>query len=74
MLFLQMGFIGSLSIFIMVFKVNFAQPEPEVAQVIEQEEVFMEEIVQTRQIETPPPPPRPPGAPPPAPHWLRPWF
>ena len=59
-LFLQIGFIGSLSIFIVAFKVNFAQTEPEIAQVFEQEEVYMEEIVQTKQVETPPPPPRPP--------------
>lgn len=59
-LFLQMGFIGSLSIFIVVFKVNFQQPEPEIVEVFDQEEVYMEEIVQTKQVETPPPPPRPP--------------
>ncbi len=57
---IQLGLICSLLIFIAVFKAEF-KSEPPVAISLEMpEEVIMEEIVQTRQIDTPPPPPRPP--------------
>lgn len=58
---LELGIILSLLIFISAFKLNL-QPSSEgiTYEVDRQEEVFMEEIIQTKQIETPPPPPRPP--------------
>lgn len=56
----QIGLIGSLSIFLIVFNITMTSEPPE-AMVLEiQEEVFMEEVVQTKQITTPPAPPRPP--------------
>ena len=60
MIFLQTGLVLSLSIFILLFKVNFETEEVEVVQIVEQEELSIEEVIQTKQIETPPPPPRPP--------------
>lgn len=57
---LQTGLVLSLTIFIIVFRVNLESEEPEVVQILEQEEVVFEEVEQTKQIETPPPPPRPP--------------
>lgn len=57
---LQFGIITSLLVFLIVFRVTFesAPPEPLVLDI--QEEVVMEEVVQTKQVTTPPPPPRPP--------------
>ena len=57
---LQLGFVGSLLIFLVVFKMNYASEPPTVIPVEVQEEVVMEEVVQTKQVDTPPPPPRPP--------------
>lgn len=57
---LQIGLIGSLLLFLVVFKINFESEPPEFIPVEVQEEVVMEEVVQTKQVETPPPPPRPP--------------
>lgn len=56
----QLGLIGSLLIFIAIFKAEYRSEPPVVMALEMPEEVMMEEIVQTRQIETPPPPPRPP--------------
>ena len=57
---LQIGFIASLAIFLIVFRMNFESEPPEAIPVDVQEEVVMEEVVQTKQVDTPPPPPRPP--------------
>lgn len=57
---LQAGLIGSLLIFLFVFKITIETEPPEFIPVEVQEEVVMEEVVQTKQVNTPPPPPRPP--------------
>ncbi len=57
---LQLGFIVSIAIFITLFKVNIPTKVPSPILIEEQEEIFIEEVIQTKQIETPPPPPRPP--------------
>ncbi len=57
--FLQLGLILALGIFIVAVKVDLTSVQPEEVQLDEQDVVEMEEIIQTRQIETPPPPPRP---------------
>ncbi|MFU8813336.1 MAG: energy transducer TonB [Balneolaceae bacterium] len=59
-IFLQFGLLLTLLIFIVAVKVDITSLGPEEIVLDEQEIVEMEEIVQTRQIETPPPPPRPP--------------
>jgi periplasmic protein TonB len=56
----ELGLILVLIVFILAARVQFRpNSDFEIIQ-LEQEEVEMEEIVTTRQIETPPPPPRPP--------------
>jgi protein TonB len=57
---LQIGFIVSIAIFVILFKVNMPTKVPSPILIEEQEEIFIEEVIQTKQIETPPPPPRPP--------------
>lgn len=57
---LQLGFIVSIAIFITLFRVNIPTKVPSPILIEEQEEIFIEEVIQTKQIETPPPPPRPP--------------
>jgi protein TonB len=58
---LQIGFIVSIAIFLILFKVNMPTKVPSPILIEEQEEIFIEEVIQTKQIETPPPPPpRPP--------------
>lgn len=59
-IYLEVGMIITLLAMIVIFKVTFEAAPPEVMEVIPQEEVVMEEVIQTKQIETPPPPPRPP--------------
>lgn len=57
---LELGFILALLIFISAFKLNIQSSEKEDAIVVErQEEIFVEEIVQTKQELKAPPPPRP---------------
>lgn len=58
--FLQIGLLLTLLICIGVVKLDWVSEAPEVIILDEQEIVEMEEIIQTRQIETPPPPPRQP--------------
>lgn len=58
--YLEAGLILALLIMIAAVKVTLETEPPQVIQLDEQEVVEMEEIVQTKQIETPPPPPRPP--------------
>ncbi|REL24696.1 energy transducer TonB [Rhodohalobacter sp. SW132] len=58
--FLQLGMILTLAIFIVAVRIDITSLAPDEYVLDEQEIVEMEEIIQTRQIETPPPPPRPP--------------
>ncbi len=59
-IFLEVGLIASLLIFISAAKVNLTSIQKNVDLTNEQEVVEMEEVIQTKQIEKPPPPPRPP--------------
>lgn len=54
------GWVISLSIMIILFRINLYSAPPTPPPIEEQEIIQMEEIIQTKQIETPPPPPRPP--------------
>lgn len=58
--FLQIGLLITLVIFIIAVKVDITSKEAREYTLEEQEVIEMEEIIQTRHIETPPPPPRPP--------------
>jgi periplasmic protein TonB len=58
--FWELGLLVTLVIFIIAVRVDISGAETEEYVLDEQEIVEMEEIIQTRQIETPPPPPRPP--------------
>lgn len=58
--FLQLGLIVALAIFILAVKIDLTGESPDEYTLDEQDVVEMEEIIQTEQIETPPPPPRPP--------------
>ncbi len=58
--FLQLGLLASLVIFIVAVNVEWASEGPEEYVMDEQEVIEMEEIIQTEHIEEPPPPPRPP--------------
>lgn len=57
---LQVGFIISITLFITIFNVRIPTKATATIIIEEQEEIFIEEVIQTKQIETPPPPPRPP--------------
>ncbi len=57
---LQIGLISSLAIFLIAFKITIEAEPPTIIPIDLQEEVIMEEVIQTKQVETPPPPPRPP--------------
>lgn len=58
---IELGLIFSLALFIFLFKMDFYPQQGDEQVFFEvQEEVFVEEIVQTKQTDTPPPPPRPP--------------
>lgn len=58
--YLEAGLIIALLFMITAVKVTIESEPPKVVALDEQEVVEMEEVVQTKQIETPPPPPRPP--------------
>lgn len=58
--FLQIGLLATLVMFIIAVNVDWRGAETEQYALDEQEIVEMEEIIQTEHIETPPPPPRPP--------------
>ncbi len=58
--FLELGLLITLVVFIIAVRVDITSLGPDEIVLEEQEIVEMEEIIQTRQIETPPPPPRPP--------------
>ncbi len=57
--FLEIGLVAVLLIFIVAMKVDFISDKGDVDLTDEQEVLEMEEIVQTEQEEKPPPPPRP---------------
>lgn len=57
---LELGLLLALVVFIVAVRVEIRSEAPEEIQLSEQEIVEMEEIIQTRQMDTPPPPPRPP--------------
>jgi len=59
-LFLEVGLIVALMMFIVAMKVDLRPKEKAVNFMEQQEVVTMEDIIQTKQIERPPPPPRPP--------------
>lgn len=59
-IFLELGIIATLVIFIVAAKVELRSQDKQFDLTQEQEVVEMEEIVRTEQIERPPPPPRPP--------------
>lgn len=59
-LFLEVGLIAALMMFIVAMKVDLRPKEKAVNFMEQQEVVTMEDIIQTKQIERPPPPPRPP--------------
>lgn len=56
----QTGLILALMIMIILVKVDISTTNTEVLLLDEREEIMMEEIIQTRQVERVPPPPRPP--------------
>lgn len=58
-IYLKLGTITSLLIFIVLFRLNLNFESEFVVSVVEQDVVTVEEIIQTRQEEMPPPPPRP---------------
>jgi protein TonB len=58
-IFLQLGMVVVLLIFITAMKVQFVAEQQDVDLTQEQEVVEMEEVTQTKQEEKPPPPPRP---------------
>lgn len=59
-LFLELGLLITLVIFIIAVRIDITSQDPEEVQLEEQEVVEMEEVIQTKQVETPPPPPKPP--------------
>lgn len=59
-IFLELGLIAALVVFIAAVKIDFRAEVRNIDLTEEQEVVEMEEIIQTKQIEKPPPPPRPP--------------
>ena len=59
-LLLQAGLMLALGILIILFRIEITTYSAELVNIVEQEEVAMEEIVQTQQRERLPPPPRPP--------------
>ena len=58
-LLIQLGMISSLIIFIILFNINWTSAPPVGIDVVQQEEVIMEEVIQTKQEIQAPPPPRP---------------
>lgn len=58
-IFLELGLIAVLLIFIVAMKMDFRSKQNKVDLTEEQEVVKMEDVIQTKQEETPPPPPRP---------------
>ncbi|MEX0994327.1 MAG: energy transducer TonB [Balneolaceae bacterium] len=59
-IFLQIGLLVTLILFIVAVKLDLRSGEAPEYTLEEQEVIEMEEIIQTKHLETPPPPPRPP--------------
>lgn len=59
-IFLQIGLLVTLILFIAAVKLDLTGGETKEYALEEQDVIEMEEIIQTRHLETPPPPPRPP--------------
>ncbi len=59
-LFVQVGMVVTLLLLIAAFRANWSRDEIQNVAPEEQEQIQMEEIIRTQQIETPPPPPKPP--------------
>lgn len=59
-LYLEIGFVVVLGLLIVAFRVDWNPPSEGGFEVMEQEQIDIEEIRPTQQIETPPPPPKPP--------------
>jgi protein TonB len=57
---LQLGLVGSLAVFVAVFNMTIRGEAPSIIPIEIQEEVYIEEVVQTKQVDIPPAPPRPP--------------
>lgn len=57
--FLQLGLVAVLLLFIVAMKMEFVSEQKEQDLIEEQEVVEMEEVIQTKQKKTPPPPPKP---------------
>lgn len=58
-IFLELGLIATLVLFLIAFKVDFRSEVKQEKVVEKQETVSIEEVIQTRQENEPPPPPRP---------------
>src|SRR5690554_5314179 len=58
--YMEVGLIIALLFMIATVKVKIEADPPSVMDIVTQEVVEMEEVIQTKQVETPPPPPRPP--------------
>ena len=58
-IFLELGLIATLILFLIAFKVDYRPDQKEQVMTDKQEAVKMEEVVQTKQESEPPPPPRP---------------
>ena len=56
-LLIQIGLVIALSLAVLAFTVNIEPPEVQIVEVQQQDVVQMEEVLQTQQIEAPPPPP-----------------
>lgn len=59
-LYIEVGLIATLGILIVAFRVDWSPRNDFEIVMPEQEQINMEEVQQTKQIETPPPPPKPP--------------
>ena len=59
-LYIEIGLIATLGILILAFRVDWSPKNDFEIVMPEQEQINMEEIKQTKQIEQPPPPPKPP--------------
>lgn len=59
-IFIEIGLVLALLIFIVAVKVNITSGPTDEYELNEQDVVEMEEIIQTEHVETPPPPPKPP--------------
>lgn len=59
-IYVEIGLVAALALLIAAFHFEWARPSDFDIVMAEQEQINMEEVVQTQQIDQPPPPPRPP--------------